>query len=47
VQESAQRAGDTGTPLRELLAEQDRGLDLDAVFDLNTYTQTLTRSWSA
>jgi adenylosuccinate lyase len=39
VQESAQRAWDTGTPLRELLAERDLGLDLDAVFDLTAYTQ--------
>ena len=39
VQESAQRAWDTGTPLRELLAERDLGLDLDAVFDLRAYTQ--------
>jgi adenylosuccinate lyase len=39
VQEAAQRAWDTGTPLRELLAEQDLGLDLDAVFDLRAYVQ--------
>jgi adenylosuccinate lyase len=39
VQESAQRAWDTGTPLRELLAERDLGLDLDAVFDLGAYTR--------
>ena len=39
IQESAQRAWDTGTPLRELLAERDLGLDLDAVFDISAYTQ--------
>jgi adenylosuccinate lyase len=39
AQESAQRAWDTGTPLRELLAERDLGLDLDAVFDLGAYTR--------
>ena len=39
VQQSAQRAWDTGTPLRELLAERDLGLDLDAVFDLGAYTR--------
>ncbi len=39
VQETAQRAWDTGTPLRDLLAERDLGLDLDAVFDLSAYTQ--------
>jgi adenylosuccinate lyase len=38
VQESAQRAWDTGTPLRDLLAERDLGLDLDVVFDLRAYT---------
>ncbi len=38
VQEDAQRAWDTGTPLRELLAARDLGLDLDAVFDLAAYT---------
>src|SRR4051795_1942598 len=37
VQEDAQRAWDTGTPLRELLAERDLGLDLDAVFDVPAY----------
>jgi adenylosuccinate lyase len=39
VQEDAQRAWDTGTPLRELLAERDLGLDLDAVFDVTAYTR--------
>ncbi len=39
VQEQAQRAWDTGTPLRDLLAAQDLGLDLDAVFDLGAYTR--------
>jgi adenylosuccinate lyase len=39
IQESAQRAWDTGTPLRELLAERDLALDLDAVFDLRAYTR--------
>ena len=33
VQENAQRAWDTGTHFRELLAEAAPGLDLDAVFD--------------
>jgi adenylosuccinate lyase len=39
VQEAAQRAWDERTPLRELLAAQDLGLDLDAVFDLGAYTR--------
>src|SRR5881227_807439 len=40
VQEEAQRAWDSGTPLRELLAARpDLGLDLDAVFDLGAYTR--------
>ena len=39
VQEEAQRAWDGGTPLRELLAERDLGIDLDAVFDLSAYTR--------
>jgi len=39
VQEAAQRAWDTRTPLRDLLAAQDLGLDLDAVFDLGAYTR--------
>src|SRR5207248_2821534 len=33
VQENAQRAWDTGTPFRELLAQAVPGLDLDAIFD--------------
>src|SRR5207249_10451399 len=33
VQEAAQRAWDTGTPFRELLAETAPELDLDAIFD--------------
>jgi adenylosuccinate lyase len=39
VQEDAQRAWDTRTPLRELLAARDLGLDLDAIFDLGHYTR--------
>jgi adenylosuccinate lyase len=39
VQEDAQRAWDTATPLRDLLAERDLGLDLDAIFDLAHYTR--------
>ncbi len=39
IQESAQRAWDTGTPLRDLLAARDLGLDLDAVFDLRAYVR--------
>jgi adenylosuccinate lyase len=39
VQEEAQRAWDTGTHLRELLAARDLGLDLDAIFDLGHYTR--------
>jgi adenylosuccinate lyase len=39
VQEDAQRAWDTGTPLRSLLAERDLGLDLEAIFDLAHYTR--------
>ncbi|MGD0455740.1 MAG: adenylosuccinate lyase, partial [Solirubrobacteraceae bacterium] len=39
VQQLAQRAWDEGTPLRELLAadERARGLDLDAIFDYSHY----------
>src|SRR3954462_11721452 len=37
VQEEAQRAWDSGTPLRELLAERD--LDLDALFDYGWYVR--------
>ena len=41
VQELAQRAWDTATPLRELLAADDRaaGLDLDAIFTYDHYTR--------
>jgi adenylosuccinate lyase len=39
VQEDAQRAWDTGAPLRDLLARRDLGLDLDAIFDLAHYTR--------
>jgi adenylosuccinate lyase len=39
VQEDAQRAWDTATPLRDLLAVRDLGLDLDAIFDLDHYTR--------
>ncbi|MEA2256497.1 MAG: adenylosuccinate lyase [Solirubrobacteraceae bacterium] len=39
VQEDAQRAWDSGTPLRELLAARDLGLDLDDLFDLRHFTR--------
>jgi adenylosuccinate lyase len=39
VQEDAQRAWDERTPLRELLAARDLGLDLDEIFDLAHYTR--------
>jgi adenylosuccinate lyase len=39
VQEDAQRAWDTATPLRDLLAARDLGLDLDEIFDLPHYTR--------
>ncbi len=41
VQELAQRAWDTATPLRELLTADDRtaGLDLDAIFTYDHYTR--------
>jgi adenylosuccinate lyase len=39
VQESAQRAWDTQTPLRDLLAERDLGLDLDTIFDYAHFTR--------
>jgi adenylosuccinate lyase len=41
VQELAQRAWDTATPLRDLLAGDDRaaGLDLDAIFTYDYYTR--------
>jgi len=35
----AQRAWDTQTPLRELLADRDLGLDLDAIFDYSRFTR--------
>jgi adenylosuccinate lyase len=37
VQENAQRAWDTGTPFRELIAEAAPDLDLDTVFDYGAY----------
>ncbi len=37
VQENAQRAWDTGTPFRDLLADAAPELDLDAVFDYSAY----------
>jgi adenylosuccinate lyase len=39
VQEDAQRAWDTATPMRDLLARRDLGLDLDDLFDLEHYTR--------
>jgi adenylosuccinate lyase len=39
VQEDAQRAWDTGTPLRELLEARGIDLDFDAIFDLGHYTR--------
>jgi adenylosuccinate lyase len=39
VQENAQRAWDTGTPFRELLAAAAPDLDLDEVFDVSAYTR--------
>jgi adenylosuccinate lyase len=39
VQESAQRAWDTGTPFRELLGESAPELDLDAILDYDAYLQ--------
>jgi hypothetical protein len=39
VQETAQQAWDTQTPLRDLLAEQELGLDLDAIFDYGRFTR--------
>ncbi len=39
VQEEAQRAWDSATPLHDLLAARDLGLDLDAIFDLDHYTR--------
>jgi adenylosuccinate lyase len=39
VQENAQRAWDTGTPFRDLLADAAPELDLDKVFDTSAYTR--------
>jgi adenylosuccinate lyase len=39
VQENAQRAWDTGTHFRELLAAAAPGLDLDAVFDVQAFVR--------
>ena len=41
VQEAAQRAWDTGTQFRELLAEAAPSLDLDAIFDYGAYLEHL------
>jgi adenylosuccinate lyase len=38
VQENAQKAWDTGTPFRDLLAQAYDGLDLDAIFDPTAFT---------
>ncbi len=45
VQELAQRAWDEGTPLRELLATDERaaGLDLEAIFDYGHYVRYAER----
>jgi adenylosuccinate lyase len=41
AQQLAQRAFDTGTPLKDLLADDERasGLDLDAIFDYGHFTR--------
>jgi adenylosuccinate lyase len=39
VQENAQRAWDTRTPFRELLAQAAPGLDIDAIFDPGAFTK--------
>jgi adenylosuccinate lyase len=39
VQEHAQRAWDTGTPFRDLLAQAAPELDLDAIFDPRAFTR--------
>jgi adenylosuccinate lyase len=39
AQEAAQRAWDTGTPFRDLLAATAPGLDLDAIFDPRAFTR--------
>ena len=43
VQENAQRAWDSGTPFRDLLAAAAPELDLDAVFDASAYTKHVDR----
>jgi adenylosuccinate lyase len=43
VQENAQRAWDTGTPFRDLLAQAAPELELDAVFDVSAYTRHVDR----
>jgi adenylosuccinate lyase len=43
VQENAQRAWDSGTPFRDLLAEAAPELDLDSVFDAGAYTKHVDR----
>jgi len=43
VQENAQRAWDTGTPFRDLLAAAAPELDLDTVFDTSAYTKHIDR----
>jgi adenylosuccinate lyase len=39
VQENAQRAWDTGTPFRDLLARAAPGIDLDAIFDPSAFVR--------
>jgi adenylosuccinate lyase len=39
VQQAAQQAWDSRTPLRELLEHEGLALDLDAIFDLGHYTR--------
>jgi len=46
VQENAQRAWDTSTEFRDLLAEAAPGLDLDAVFDYDAYLTHLPEVFS-
>ncbi|HXV05512.1 MAG TPA: adenylosuccinate lyase [Solirubrobacterales bacterium] len=46
VQENAQRAWDSGTEFRDLLAESAPDLDLDAVFDYNAYLTHLPEVFS-
>ena len=47
VQENAQRAWDTGTEFRDLLAEAAPELDLDAVFDYDAYLDPRARDLRA